>query len=187
MKAFWTWVKANRHRLVAGAEESAIDELAAKLQEVEPALTIQLTADGKSTPRLAIGCNGDEDLIPAVKRLVESAGTIEGLKVVAFGQRLSPKTLEIDVDGFQLKATEMRFRLADEPSHFDRLALTVFIKAPRVTEELAEASMIIVEAVLGEFELMTGIGSVEVEPLPAKRNDLLPLDALAATFDGWDR
>lgn len=193
--AFWNWVRANRKRFTsdaairsAGEPAGVLDELSDKLQEVDGALTLQFTSGPGTEPVLAIGCDGDEELIENVQRLVAAAGEIEGLRVVAFAQRISPKELELELgDGFVLKASEMWFRLSPDESHFDRLALKLFVKAPRVTEELAEASVLMVEAVLGEYALMTGIGDIDVEVAPAKRADLWPLEKLASTFDGWDR
>lgn len=100
--AFWTWVARNV-ATINNDPATASKELSTRLATVDPGLVWEVTPskDG-SRPQLVIPADGDEELFPKVREVVNAAPQFEGLEVLAFKQRGLVDGTKIDLGGLSV-------------------------------------------------------------------------------------
>lgn len=187
-RAFWKWVAAHVEELkqVKTGHEPVTDGLSAELEKVEPGLVFELGV-GREAFELIISADGEKQRFPTVKRLVAAAGELPGTKVIAFRPRK-------DIDGFSMQVGEKQklsganlwFTSAEDPEKPGLLAVTLSVEG--LTEgspdALREASFMLLEAAVGEYDLETKIGAIDIVPAPTKPTaEMKKLKELPALLD----
>lgn len=122
---------------------------------------------------------GDFSRFPAaVLELVGKSQTSKKFIVTAFRQRRAGLSLSIHGEEFQDET--VRFHMLPSQSHDGKFDLTIFMgKSSLDSEQLARAAFILLDTTIGEYDMETLIGAVEVCRLPpASDGQLLPLSEL---------
>jgi hypothetical protein len=160
---FWKWFAANAARLrAAPADERLLVEICAQLEKVQEGITCELSTDAVSGPReLIISADGIRERIPAVQRLVAAAPSIQGWKVIAF-RPAKP--------GLQLGFGDKSFALEDIPfrpiPEGGRIGVEIHLPGYREGDERAMgAAFLLLDCALGEYAVMTQVGSVSLRAL----------------------
>lgn len=187
--AFWAWVRGHVDALkqVKTGREPVTAELTAQLEKIEPGLVFELGV-GREPFELVISADGELQRFATVKRLVAAAGEVPGTKVIAFRPRK-------DVEGFSMQLGEQKlsgamlwFTAEKDAQRPALVAVTVYVEG--MTEENAEplrnAAFMLLEAAVGEFDLETKVGAIDLLPAPEKpAPPLKKLKELGATLDAW--
>ncbi len=188
---FWAEVTQTIDNLFAEEDEDQARQLMSgyqqQLKQIDENLTFHFERNETTECiEMVIGCDGYAQSIGSVMRLVEAAPAIDGLRVVAFNGRHDPVPPSVQVAGLNFTLEEFWFSLRVEAG---ALHLSVFLDElvdpeagnnPRV-----EAVMVFLDALLGEFDLMTRVASLSWYELPEDPVDhgLLPLAELRTRFD----
>jgi hypothetical protein len=192
IKRFWQQVVQHCEEIrMLGLQQTPLsDHLIEIIQDylldIDPYLTFHCGRDeGSDDVDLVFGCDGYTDRIDLVLDVVNAAPQLQGLRPVAFNARVEQIPELIDMGEFWVALDDPFFQLRqlEQTLHLDIYLedLQSFDADPR-----QEAVMLLLDAILGEYELMTRIASINWLDLPADPLDhgLLSLSHLRTAFDG---
>ena len=191
-EGFWTWFRQNESALwpvftavFEGSEgdDAANDALAAALTKFHPGLVFEVGRAQDGLLDLVISADGDFSRFPAVLELVGKSQTSKKFIVTAFRQRRAGLSLSIHGEEFQDET--VRFHMLPSQSHDGKFDLTIFMGQSSLdSEQLARAAFILLDTTIGEYDMETLIGAVEVcRSPPASDGQLLPLSELPRILD----
>lgn len=186
VNAFWSWFRANGDRIHAFEKDqkAVFAELSEHLEAIEPRLAFEFGPIEDGVREFTISANGIQKFIPLVQGLVKAAGEVKGFKVQAFRQRKSPD-LEVEFKGQKLSPKNVYF--AHRPAGANKIDILLHVKGltPDDKNIIAGPTFLLLDAVLGEYDVMTHINIINFAPLtgdPAEQK-LKPLKDLAAVVD----
>jgi hypothetical protein len=151
-----------------------------KIKAVYPDLWFEIGQAEDKVYEFIISAGGLKSAIPSVIDLYKAAPQIPGWRVIAFKPRHATPIL--DHGG-------IRFNIADfyyQSEYYEGMTdLKVCVKG--LTKENEDiygmAGFLLLDTVIGEYDVMTTLGNIKFEPLPQDRIGLKPLSALAAEID----
>ncbi|HWW25481.1 MAG TPA: hypothetical protein VNZ85_06245 [Caulobacter sp.] len=180
--AFWRWFQANADDIWKGVERQdhdlIITKLGDRLSKVHPTIVHEIGKPDEDTVELIISADGMKEALPAVLALTRDAPKLSGFLITAFRPRRPRQALKIldrDITG-----EDVRYR-----SEFDgeKLNLVVFIDGDFTERERSLIGFLMLDQALGEYDVMTGVGTVRFESIAPP--EVRPLADLAAEFDGF--
>ena len=187
--AFWRWFAKHADGIAAEvralredqpASTLTTDEMARRLQKIHPSLTHEIGSDADWPIELIISADGDLDGFPAVTRTVSAAPPLPGFHITAFRKRVGPDFM-LGMFGQEIRFRQVRYESWPDE---DRLGVKLYIAVGGLDEDQLDAmAFILLDMALGEYDVATGLGAVEVatgRPTAAK-----PLSELAAEFDAY--
>ena len=193
--AFWAYVRTHAAEIsgLESADGPAADRLADALHRFDPKLTFELGPKGDAR-ELVISADGIRTRFPQVQALVAAAPAIPGLRVVAFRQR---KALDLrfslggagDAPAIDLGADDLWFTAArgGDDAHLVALQIAARGLTPENKHAVFQAVFLLLDAALGEYDVETRIGAIDLVPAPADpaQAGLRPLRDLPAVVDHW--
>ncbi|MFT6916911.1 MAG: hypothetical protein ACJAWL_003255 [Motiliproteus sp.] len=187
--AFWCEVVNTIDNLLEETDEHSVHGLLSQyeqqLKSIDDNLTFHFERNEQDNHiEMVIGCDGYTQSIAAVLSLVDAAPLIDGVQVTAFNGRLDPmpECIRVDDDEYSLDQFWFSQRLDGGEYH-----LSVFLDDLDDMDgnPAVEAVMVYLDALLGEFDLMTRVATLSWYDKPVDPIDfcLLPLAALRESFD----
>lgn len=192
IQAFWSQLEETLDKLLESQgdsyfdDEHLLEEYRLSLQKIDRNLTFHFECDeGEGPVEMVFGCDGYPESIHSVLSLVSMAPALSGIAFKAFNERCNPvparvnlgdEVCQIDDYWCSLRLIEGKLQLAVYLADLPE----IFELDPRV-----EAVMIFMDALIGEFELMTRVWSLDWYELPKDPLDygLFPLEGLRERFD----
>lgn len=184
--AFWAWfaLRSDRLHALRGADDPLLDSLSVALRLVHPDLTFELGPEVADGPReLVVSADGIQTAFPAVETLVGVAPTLSQWRLVKFRPRRAVLNV-LTLRGRRFDPARARFLLVrDEPG---KVGVVLFFEHFAAAEHdlFAEAGYLLLDEVLGEYDVETRVGAIEFlgadSPYFAQSR---PLAELAAAFD----
>jgi hypothetical protein len=188
---FWQLVADNADHLRSLVDEQSVlaqellEEVQEQLSYIDPHLTVFCARDDAGTGiELVFGCDGYNQSIDTVLFLVAAAPVLDQIKVLAFNPRVEqiPEAIEIGDSVLELDDLFFGLRNVGEELHLDIYLdeLPMADDAPQT-----DAALMFLDAIVGEYDLMTRIHSVNWLDLPEDPLDhgLKPLVELRQQFD----
>lgn len=182
---FWDWFEKNEDMLFhfERNQESAFKKLKAAMSKVHPGLTFEFgpVQDGKR--EFVISADGLRDAFPIVESLHALAPALERWIFIKFRPRRSPMAIQIG----DLKLQPADFEVAVEADG-SKAGFTVFVKGydERRKNQLVQATFIMLDQALGEYDMETKVGFIEIKPLEEestyKRHTLASLPKMFDEF-----
>jgi len=181
---FWRWFQRNEADLFdfERNQEAIFDRLAAEMHKVHPSLTFEFGPKENGRREFVISADGIRDAFPKVESLYAAAPTMARWKFVKFRPRREP--LDIEYAGVSVKANTVSVLLEPDGK---KVGLTVFI--PGYSEDnhntYAGIAFLLLDQALGEYDVETRVGFVEVKapsPVPAQ---VRSLQELPKAFDDF--
>lgn len=189
---FWAQVELTIDQLLHSREENKFDadalltEYRDTLQKIDRNLTFHFERDEDEGPiEMIFGCDGYPESIHAVLSLVGAAPALTGIRFKAFNHRYDPIPNFINVAD---EVCELRDYWYSLTSIDNKLHLAIYMKEPPAMLDMdprVEAVMIFLDALIGEYELMTRVWALDWLDLPVDPIDygLKPLAELRDAFD----
>lgn len=190
---FWRWFAREERKLGNEATGdvrkmiSVMNRVTSRLQKTAPGLHVELQG-GRERTTLIISCEGVADLAPTVTAIVGAAPPLTSWTVVAFRQRDLERARDLTFGGARPYPLMFFDGQPGEQGRYD-LRLVIRAHAPWVDRNVA-AIMLVLDAVLGEYTVMTKIGAIEFAAMaPGLTDDeiaaagLQPIAALAGVID----
>lgn len=177
-RSFWNWFAGNTKALarIKTGNEPITVELTRRLQQVHPDLVWELSTQGRE---FIVSADGLRSAFPAVKSLVKAAPRLKGWKIVAFRPRR--KAAQVTFGGVTLGPNEVFFRVTK-----GRRLEILHPSKVNPGNDVTAVVFLLLDQVLGEYDVETQIGDLEIQPLAGKPTpDLRPLTKLSAVVDGW--
>jgi hypothetical protein len=190
---FWKWfsrhwdevfhLERDRDRIFA-----ALDR---ELKAVNPHLTFEFSAERNGKREFVVSADGISEAFPAVQRLVAAAPPLERWKIVAFRQRKALRTKNgpafyMEYEGYKLQADDVFFRAAQTAG--GKIGLELFVRNYTPNDERIQyAVFLMLDCALGEYDVETRIGSIEIKPLPepSRRAPMQSFYELPQTVDSY--
>ena len=166
--------------------ERLLNGFRASLKAIDSNLTFHFERSKEEGPvELVFGCDGYPESIHNVLTLVGAAPAFNGIEIRAFNDRHDPIPSMVNLGGELCSINDYWCSLRNIDG---KLELAIYMEdAPTVLEmdPRVEAVMIFLDALIGEYEIMTRIWALDWYDLPACPVDfgLIPLADLRAQFD----
>lgn len=177
-REFWNWFRSNEDRLwnLQDGNDPVLDEMQAELTKYRQGLYVEVSDEEDGVREIIIHTAGKKALFKDVEALVNAAPSIERWSVIALKP---PRGFDFvfDSEGLTLEPSQMWFRSLSTSGDRSALGLLIFVPLSKVDQAVKDAVVTVLETGLGE-RLAADIEHIEVEPVPADREQLLPLDAL---------
>ncbi|TCK08477.1 hypothetical protein [Marinobacterium mangrovicola] len=189
---FWQHVEQTLDQLLASQQDAHFEADAllnayrSSLQKIDRNLTFHFEKESEGGPvEMVFGCDGYPESIHAVLSLVGAAPDLSGISFRAFNERYDPVPAFVNMGDELCEIDEFWCSLRQLNG---KLQLAVYLRdAPKILEmdPRVEAVMILLDALIGEYELMTRIWSLDWYELPVDPIDfgLMPLSHLRHAFD----
>lgn len=188
--AFWQELTETLDQLILEFEQSQthllIESYRKKLNRIDSNLTLRFERDDAGGPvEMVLGCDGYPESISAVCSLISMAPKLEGVELKAFNERLDPVPARVIIDEVLCSIHDYWCGLAVVA---DQLYLSVYynsLQPPVEIDVRSEAIMFFLDALIGEYDLMTRVCSIDWYELPIDPMDygLFPLAELRTKFD----
>lgn len=184
---FWEWMVKNEARLADAAAKDPVpvmNEITDQLQKREEDLIVEL-ALGATPFGLVISADGNTAQFEAVKRVAAAAPKLKRWKVIAFRPRRPfDGQLEIE-DGVKLSMKDFTFKELGRAAGKIDLEIAVKGRNGANAKEIDNAAYLVLDTVLGEYDVETKIGVIDFIDAPRKAHR--PLSELAGVVDRLER
>jgi hypothetical protein len=165
MHSFWIWFRGIAVPLQAleADDDPLLTTLAGRLAALHPDLTFELGPPGEETREFVISAGGSREAFPAVTALAAAAPHLPLWRVVPFRpRRVSPT--RVSVLGLTLSPADVRFELRPEPGG---TGIVLYIPGYERNDHAryVAAAFALLDTALGEVDVETKLGSVELRPL----------------------
>lgn len=194
---FWQQLRETIEQLLSSRSddrfeaEPLLSQYREQLKKIDRNLTFHFQSDEDegSSIEMVFGCDGFPESIHSVLSLIGAAPELSGIEFKAFNNRYDPVPLSIRIGDEFCEIGEFWCRMVIVR---DRLHLEVYMQdAPKILEAdpRVEAVMIFMDALIGEYELMTKVHSLDWFELPMSPEDhgLFKLINLRDHFDDAKR
>ena len=165
---FWSWFSRNEGRLreIDGPEAPVLEELQREIKRVDSGLTFQFGPTAEGGHDFVVSADGIRERFAAVERLVAAAPEIPGWKIIAFRPRIGVD-FTVQFNGLELGPADLWFVAEPEDR---QVGLTLCIRGLPPDEEgrapYQNAAYIMLDSILGEYDVTTKIQWIEWQPLP---------------------
>ena len=179
---FWTWFQQNEGEIYhfESNQEAVFDKLAARMHKVHPALTFEFGPINGGKREFVISADGIKDAFPSVERLHAAAPPLKKWKVTKFRPRRQP--FDIDYKGLSVQAASVTVVVKREGT---KIAALMFI--PSYTQSKHDTylgiAFLILDQALGEYDVETRIGAIDVSAPSARFGKSSTLAELPKVFD----
>ena len=188
---FWQLVADNADHLRSLVDEQSVlaqellEEVQEQLSYIDPHLTVFCARDDAGTGiELVFGCDGYNQSIDTVLFLVAAAPVLDQIKVLAFNPRVEQIPEAIEIGDSVLELDDLFFGLHNVG---EELHLDIYLDELPMADDApqTDAALMFLDAIVGEYDLMTRIHSVNWLDLPEDPLDhgLKPLVELRQQFD----
>ena len=189
---FWEQLESTIDSLLGSEADNNFDadnlllEYRDSLQKIDRNLTFHFERDEADGPvEMVFGCDGYPESISNVLSLVGAAPEIGGIRFIAFNHRYDPVPAYIQLGEEVIELDEFWYSFRMENA---KLFMAVYMKdlpSSLEMEPRIEAVMIYLDALIGEYDLMTRVSALDWYELPADPLDfgLRPMAQLRDQFD----
>ncbi|PIE25092.1 MAG: hypothetical protein CSA60_01940 [Neptuniibacter caesariensis] len=178
ISSFWEQLQDTIDQLLSSRNddhfeaESLLRKYREELQKIDRNLTFHFQSDAdEGAVEMVFGCDGFPESIHSVLSLIGAAPDMNGIEFKAFNNRYDPIPLSINIgDEFsEIHDFWFRMNVVNERLHLDiylQDVPDVLDMDPRI-----EAVMIYLDALIGEYEIMTKVWALDWFELPVSPED----------------
>jgi hypothetical protein len=179
---FWKWFALHENEYYnypLDEQELIFDRLSEALSKIDRDLTFEFgptSSDGKK--EFVISAGGIYSAFPSVIHLVSKAPPLERWKITAFRPR-TPGS-EIHFNDVILSEKDVFFRYGKSDGKID---IVLFIKGYEEQPNYDMAVYLLLDSVLGEYDVETQIGGIERRAFDDTEENIYPITELAKMVD----
>ncbi len=191
--SFWEQLEDTIDQLLCSRAEDRFEadtllkDYREQLQKIDRNLTFHFERDDETEGpvEMIFGCDGFPESISTVLSLIGAAPDLKGINFKAFNHRYDPVPTHVHIGEELCEIRDFWFALRNVNG---RLHLEIYMEdAPKVLDmdPRVEAVMIFLDALIGEYELMTRIWTLDWFEKPVAPEDFgyVPLRDLRTVFD----
>ena len=179
---FWRWFQDNETSLFDFEKdrERTFDRLGAEMHKLNPSLTFEFGPKENGRREFVISADGIREAFPEVEALYAAAPSMPRWKFIKFRPRRKPN--DISYEGVSVKAASVSILVVPNGQLAD---ITVFI--PGYTQAAhktyAAIAFLFLDEALGEYDVETRVGQVNVDSVAKAPAQSYSLDALPKAVD----
>ena len=187
LRDFWHWFSKHQDKFYnfESDQRQLFSAMGKKLKQIHENLTFEFSpVHDDGTRELTISADGIKDAFPYVVQLVDRAPKIDRWKINAFRQRITADDLAVQLgEDVKLGYDDIFFRHERNDSLFD---LDLHIRGYRENDNIKSAVFILLDALLGEYDMEMKVGRLDFGPLDEnKKDNLAPIVQLRSLVDGF--
>jgi hypothetical protein len=179
---FWSWFAANADEIgtITSGDNPLVEKLSDEVKRVHQDLVFEVGKAKDGTHEIIISADGIKAVIPHVETLVSTAPQIRGWRALAFRPRM--EGVQLEFNGMRLSQESIYFTA--EPSG-DKLDLILYLDGLTQTNarQLMHACFLMLDAAIGEYDVMTRIDGIDFAPLIEADGKQRPLTELPRVVD----
>jgi hypothetical protein len=180
---FWSWFATNGPALRADKDlRHTMDAISKELEKVHPGVFAEIGGDGDNRT-LVLSVDGKKELFPAVQELYAARPTVPGWTIVAFRQRAKPGDPALTIELGDRKLDPKLVKVVATPAADKKLDIVVYIPGFTTNDEMGSLGFVILDHVVGEYDMETRIAGVDFAPLDKAPANAKPLDTLPTMVD----
>ena len=180
---FWEWFQQHESEIsaISTGAEPIVFEIGEQIRRVDPGLAWVTGTAADGSREFIVSAEGVKATIPIVEAVVAAAPEMPGWRIVAFRPR------QKSIVGLQFQdrslSAESIFYIS-RPTK-DKLDVDLFIEGLDASNapDLIQACFLLLDATIGEYDVMTRIGELDFIPLSESQGGHKPLSALPAEVD----
>ena len=173
-KKFWDFFTSNQQEIYhyETNQQYIFDELSKRLKDIDPNLTFELSPIHDNGIReFTISADGLKESFPSVERLISKAPHIPKWKINAFRQRVPGNEIEIVYDdSLRISYDDIYFRYNFDS---DKIGIELNIRDYKDDSGFNNAVYILLDALIGEYDMETKISWIERKKLDESNADSL--------------
>jgi len=181
---FWSWFQKNQATLFdfERDQDKTFDRLAAEMHKVDPNLTFEFGPKQGDRREFVISADGIRDTFPKVEALFATAPSLPKWSFVKFRPRRDP--FDLQYGGISVKANSISVMLERDGQKVDlTVVIPGYTQASRKT--YAGIAFLVLDQALGEYDVETRVGSIDVRAPSAATASAVPLSRLPTAFDSF--
>jgi hypothetical protein len=179
---FWVWFQKNEPMLFdfEKDQEGVFAGLAAAMHKVHPNLTFEFGPKENGRRDFVISADGFKEAFPRVETLYASALRMPRWKFIKFRPRRQPA--DISFRGVSVRARDVSVSIEPDGA---KAGITVFLPgySKDTHETFAGVAFLLLDQALGEYDVETRVGFIEVQSSASKTGKAVPLNDLVRAFD----
>jgi hypothetical protein len=179
---FWDWFKTNSPRIERELYElpdKTVNEVSAQVQRINSVLAVELGLAEDNVYELIISADGMREAVPWVEKTVAAAPSIEGWRVIAFRPK-KPGSETVEYKGVTLRSSDVHFVIVDPTPP---VAIDFYIEGLKSDRDLkAHVLFLLLDSVIGEYNVMTKLGGIQILPMSQRPATAKPLRDLPAAL-----
>mgnify|MGYP001594626882 CR=1 FL=1 len=179
---FWKWFTETAETLRAESDlRKTMERITGELAKAYQGVLAEIGSDGDDR-LLVLSADGIKDLFPAVQELYAARPIVKGWTIVAFRQPAKPgaPTLTIEMGDQKIEPAQLKFVATPAGAKLD---LEVYIPGFTTNEEMGQIGFVILDHVLGEYDMETKVGGIRFAALAEAPAAARPLAELPALID----
>jgi hypothetical protein len=181
---FWKWFENQNDNYYSyeNNQDKLFNELSKHLHEIDTNLTFEFGPIGKDGIReLTISADGILESFPAVKKLVDQAPKTSKWKFNAFRQRVPGDDIKIKFDNLEISYHDIYFKYKNDGG---KIGIELNIRNYDESDKMKNAVYILLDGLIGEYDMETKIGGIEMKNLDeTKKDSLIKLVELRSITD----
>ena len=171
---FWEWFSKNEDKYFHfedNNQEQLFNELHQKLIKIDSNLVFEFgPIKSNNTRELSISADGLIESFPSVIELVKKAPKLDKWKINSFRQRIADDEIELKYDDFKISYDDIYFRYSNESN---KIGIELNIRSYKETPEFINATYILLDGLIGEYDMETKIDWIERKSLDESKIDSL--------------
>jgi len=181
-EVFWNWFQEHEDELFnfERDQEKIFDRLITEMHKVHRSLAFEFSPKENDRREFVISADGIKEAFPKVQSLHASAPHLPRWKFIRFRPRRKP--FDIRYRGVSVKAQSVLVQVEPVGQKMD---ITVFVPNYTKTayEKYAPIAFLLLDQALGEYEVETRVGAIEIEPIYKAIPPNYSLEELPKLFD----
>jgi hypothetical protein len=179
---FWKWFQKNEDSLFnfERDRDRIFDGLTSAIHQVDPNLTFEFGPNIGNHREFVISAEGIEEAFPKVISLYEAAPKLPRWTFIKFRPRR--ELMDLRYGGLAVRTKDILFTLHSDGT---KVGVTLFIPgyAQENRKKMIGIAFLILDQALGEFDVTTDVGSLDVGSTADAPKDAEPIRELSKMFD----
>ncbi len=177
-QTFWQWFAENAESLRKDDDMvRTMNRITHQLKSSHDGVIAEIGRDGEAFT-LVLSADGIKEYFPAVQELYATRPTVPGWNIVAFRQRSEPAPLEMN--GKKISPDQLKFSSERQGA---KLAIKVWVPGFTSDDDMGQLLYLVLDHTIGEYDMETRIGGIELAPLESAPADARALTELPALLD----
>jgi len=181
-ESFWKWFSKRSKKLLTLEGEELLDPISLELTKYHDGLVV-LVSHGSLLPReFIISADGIPENVDAVEKLADAAPKIPNWKIIRFRPRFSDAGNGIQYGDVKIDTDAVQFVAFNDGS---KIGVEIYAhwRKPEDGTDTDGPTFIMLDHTIGEYDVICGIGFIELHPLEDAPENARPWSEFAETFD----
>lgn len=181
---FWRWFAQNQAQIFdfEQNQEEVFDSLQEQLQKVHENLVFEISRVFEGKREFVISADGIREAFPAVESLYACAPDLPNWEIIKFRPRIAPN-FSISFGEKEMTVDDIMFSLEPDDG---KIGISLYLKDYKASEheQFAGIAYLFLDGALGEYDVETKVGFIEILPLWTESNlPKRPFKELPEIFD----